>query len=143
MAGVAIEVVDTPINQFLARLAAHIDDLSPLFADWGEYLIGSTQDRMARELSPDGQPWAPLSPAYAATKPEDLPILRLTGAMADTLAYNAGPKDFEFGTGRIYGAAQHFGRPEIHLPARPWLGLTEEDVTELLLQTRDYVADTL
>lgn len=127
---------------YLRRLGERIDDLSPLFGQIGDYLIESTQGRFASQQAPDGTPWAPLSPRYQARKRKNADrILVLDAILRDTLAYNAGPQELEFGTNRIYGATHQLGRDEI--PARPFLGTSADDDVEILLLLREYIADPL
>lgn len=109
-ASISIEYEAGKALTFLRRLGEHIDDLSPLFGQIGDHLIESTQDRFAAQQAPDGTPWAPLSPAYARRKKKNADkILVLDAILRDTLAYNAGPRELEFGTNRIYGAIHQFG----------------------------------
>jgi phage gpG-like protein len=76
------------------------------------------------------------SPAYQARKPKHAnEILRLNDDLRDTLNYQAEPLALYFGTPLEYGAAQQFGYEDTNLPARPYLGLSQqdaEDVTSIL-----------
>jgi len=97
--------------------------------DIGEHLLNSTKARAAAGVDPDGQTWLELSPAYARRKQRlkpGRPILTFEGEMLDTrLAYDLDGDDFVFGTASVYGATHQWGRGAI--PARPWLGLTDDD----------------
>lgn len=127
---------------FIRRIGEHIDDLSPLFGQIGEHLIESTQARIDREEGPDGTSWEPLSPSYLARKPKNKDrILVLDQVLRDTLAYNEGPRELEFGTNRIYAATHQFGRGAI--PARPFLGIDDADEGEILQLLREYVQTVL
>ena len=147
MAGarITLDYETGPALTFLRQLGEHIDDLSPLFGQIGEYLIESYQDRIDRQVAPDGTPWAPLSPDYAARKRKNADkILVLDGILRDTPAYNVGPRELEFGTSQAtkdYAATQHFGRGAI--PARPHVGISDEDENEILLLTREYIENFL
>ncbi|MGN5094240.1 phage virion morphogenesis protein [Aeromonas hydrophila] len=44
-----------------------------------------------------------------------------------------------FGTPLEYGAAHQFGRPEINLPERPYLGLSETDQQSVLETLEGYL----
>jgi phage virion morphogenesis protein len=140
--GVSVDVQDRELGQLLARLHRQSADLSEPFADIGEYLLQAHDDRFAAQESPDGTPWAPLSPGYLARKPKNQDkILVLDGILADTLGYNADPTELTFGTNRIYGATHHFGDPERGIPERPWLGLSDDDQAEVLDILSDHLAD--
>lgn len=142
MAGASIEIDSGPALAFLRRLGEHVDDLTPLMGQIGDYLIDSTRSRIDEQQAPDGTPWAPLSPGYARRKPKNADrILVLDNILRTTFAYNAGPKALEFGTNRIYAATHQFGRGAI--PARPFLGLSENDEGEVLALIREYVEAAL
>ncbi len=120
----------------LQRLYARTGDLSEPLADVGEQLLLSHRDRWDAQQSPEGEPWAPLSPEYQARKQRNADqILRLNDDLRDTLNYQVDPQNLYFGSPLEYGAAHQFGRKEINLPARPYLGVSsgeQEQVLELL-----------
>lgn len=135
MAGVTIHVTahDEALRAALAKLNRAVLDLRPAFRDIGEQLLIIHRDRFRAQRSPDGTPWAPLSPAYRARKAKnkDL-ILVLRGHLRDTLRYQVSATALAFGTDRIYGATHQFGDPSRHIPARPFLGLSAADRTTVL-----------
>lgn len=161
------------------------DALQPMLADIGEYLLRSTRDRAARQVSPDGVPWAPLSPSYRRQKERKrpgVPMLRFDFHMlGDQLSHQVVGDTLLVGTNAQYGAVHQFGarinRPArstqvyfrqgrdgevgtqfvkrrqsnfaqwvtlpaytIGIPARPWLGLSNEDEQEVVLIASDHVA---
>jgi phage gpG-like protein len=66
-------------------------------------------------------------------------VLRLHDDLRDTLNYQADPQTLYFGTPLEYGAAHQFGREEINLPERPYLGLSEEDKQSVLDMLERYL----
>ena len=144
MAGAGIKIdyqyQDRHVLDALDRLIQAGNDLQPVFADIGEYLLLAHDERWARQEDPDGSPWAPLSPRYAARKKKnpDL-ILVLDGFLRDTLAYNATASGLEFGSNRIYAATHQFGDDSRNIPARPWLGISADDETEILDILQDHL----
>lgn len=115
------------------RLEAALTDLTPAFQDIGEALLNSTRERFNRQAGPDGAPWAALSPDYAQRKKKNKDkILTLYGRLRGLLNVRAGPREVRIGTPLIYGATHQFGDPRRNLPARPFLGLSSDDETELL-----------
>lgn len=117
----------------LAKLYQKTGDLSEPLADIGEGLLLSHRDRWDAQESPEGVPWAPLSEKYRARKPRHADeILRLNDDLRDTLDYQVDPQALYFGTPMVYGAAHQFGRPEINLPERRALGLSEGDKQSVL-----------
>ena len=59
--------------------------------------------------------------------------------LRDTLNYQADPQALYFGTPLEYGAAHQFGRPEINLPERSYLGLSEADQQSVLETLEGYL----
>jgi phage virion morphogenesis protein len=141
-AGIKIDVEydDDQVMAALNRLIQAGTNLQPVFADIGEYLLQAHDERWARQEDPAGNPWAPLSPKYAARKKKNADqILVLDGFLRDLLAYNATASGLEFGTNRLYGATHQFGREEAGIPARPFLGLSADDEAEILDILQDHL----
>ncbi|QSR73272.1 phage virion morphogenesis protein [Aeromonas jandaei] len=125
----------------LAKLYQKTGDLSEPLADIGEGLLLSHRDRWDAQESPEGEPWAPLSEKYRARKPRHADeILRLNDDLRDTLDYQVDPHTLYFGTPMVYGAAHQFGRPEINLPERRALGLSEGDKQSVLETLEGYLS---
>lgn len=136
MAGSFVVITHQGVNDaylLLRSLYERTNDLSEPLADIGEHLLLSHRDRWNAQESPDGAAWAPLSEAYQAKKQRHAnEILRLNDDLRDTLNYQADPLALYFGTPLEYGAAHQFGRPEINLPSRPYLGLSDQDAEDVL-----------
>lgn len=130
---ITIEIDNREIRDGLRALETKLGDLRPVFRDIGEALLNSTRERFNTQTAPDGSPWAQLSPDYKKRKKKhaDL-ILTLNGYLRGTLGYSATKDELRVGTPMIYGAAHQFGRPEINLPARPFLGLSDDDTAMIL-----------
>ncbi|MCO6441341.1 MAG: phage virion morphogenesis protein [Nitrococcus mobilis] len=140
MAGVNIDVDDREIRRVLNALIRRAADLRPAFEDIGEALLNSTRDRFETQQAPDGSPWAPLSPRYQARKRRNRDkILVLDGYLMGLLRYQASDDELRVGTDRIYGATHQFGDPRRNIPARPFLGLSEEDRSMVLEVLREYL----
>lgn len=151
----------------LEQLLQATGDLRPVFQDIGEYLDLAHRERWDKEVSPDGTPWEPLSDATLRRRAlkgvsrgkgqkrkslttrkgntkigairalANAGILVESGGLRETLRYYATDSGLEFGSDRPYGATHQFGRSEAGIPARPWLGVSRSDETEILdiLQT--------
>lgn len=141
MAGVRLTVDEKGLALIRERMSAFVaqgQDLRPAFRDIGELLLLSHDERWTRQESPDGTPWVPLSDNYAKRKKRnsDL-ILVLNRHLSRELVYDVSEQRFEFGTNYEYGAIHHFGgSPEMRpqnaaIPARPWLGASDEDLQEI------------
>lgn len=144
MAGASLSIDyrfdDRQVVELLDRITRQTDNMQPVFADIGEYLLLSHAERFEAQVSPDGTPWEPLSDEYRARKPknQDL-ILVLDGYLSGTLAYDASQDSLAFGTPRIYGATHQFGDADRGIPARPWLGLSTDDEQEILEILSDHL----
>ena len=157
MAGAMLDVtLDTSqIGSALEELARRLGDLTTPFNDIGEYLHQSTDERFQRKVAPDGSPWAPLSAVTLARK-KGTAILREKGTLQDTLRKQVTSTELAFGTDRPYGAVHQFGqkkgasgsskgRPILwgDIPARPYLGLSSDDETEVVLTIHDYLMEPI
>ncbi|WP_421323646.1 phage virion morphogenesis protein [Aeromonas sp. 604176] len=61
-------------------------------------------------------------------------------ALPELLAAQPDPQTLYFGTPQEYGAAHQFGRPEINLPERSALGLSEGDKQSVLETLEGYLS---
>ncbi|WP_087022430.1 phage virion morphogenesis protein [Thaumasiovibrio subtropicus] len=123
------------IRSQLNTLVKQGQDIQPLLQEIGEYLLLAHDERWQKQQSPDGEPWQPLSPDYATTKSRNPNlILVLNRHLSRELSYDTSQDELQFGTNYEYGAIHHFGgtpimRPQnAAIPARPWLGASEEDL---------------
>lgn len=158
MAGATLTIDDGEVSGALDGLLAALGDLTPVFKNIGEHVQAATIDRFAEQKSPDGVPWKPLLPIYAATK-KGPGILRETGQMAQ-IVYQVAEDMLQVGTNAIYAAVHQFGatiKPKtkqalafllggqevvvasVTVPARPFLGLTAEDRLEISDLVEDYL----
>ena len=145
MAGAFIELDDAEALAALNRLLELGQRPRPALLEIGEALLQSTEQRFRDQRDPDGLPWAPLSPAYLASKkkragrqPEM--ILVLNGYLAGGIVTQASEDEVVVGTDRIYGATHQFGRSEQNIPARPFLGLSRDDRDEVLEILNEHLA---
>ncbi|PKM31738.1 MAG: phage virion morphogenesis protein [Gammaproteobacteria bacterium HGW-Gammaproteobacteria-11] len=118
MAGATLEFDNADALAVIRLAATAMGDPGPMLRNMGEYLLIAHDQRWASQTSPDGQPWAPLSPAYQRRKKKNADrILQLDGYLKNTLVYQLDDNDLLFGSNRIYAAIQHFGGT-IDMPAR-------------------------
>lgn len=158
MAGAMLDVrLDTSqAGEALAKLAERLGDITTPLLDIAEYLHQATDERFVKKIAPDGSPWAPLSPVTLARK-KGPRILRESGLLQDTLRHQVSDNELAFGTDRVYGAVHQFGQkrgasgtnkrgapiPWGDIPARPYLGLSSEDESEILAIVGDYLSEPL
>lgn len=141
---VSIEITDEEINRALLRLSTRVQNLKPVFDQFGPYLLGRIRGYFRNETEPDGTPWAPLSPSWQGRKRRerrDRGIGRYTLSMLNGLAYNANGSRLLVGSREPYAPAFQFGVPRRSQPARPFLGVTDADRQELSELIGGYLAD--
>lgn len=116
MAGAKIEITRDLASPALARAMTELEGPGRrlMLKDMGEYLLRSTRERAARQVSPDGTAWQALSPRYKRQKDKmrpGLPMLKFDNHMlGDRLSWQVeGDHTLRVGTNAPYGAAQHFG----------------------------------
>ncbi|RWR26796.1 phage virion morphogenesis protein [Sinirhodobacter populi] len=156
---ITVEINDAQIAQAFRQLEAALTDMTQPMRDIGEALVISTKDRMREGNSPDGSPFAPRSAttlrAYEKRKAKHGPKpLWLTGTMREQIAYSAATDQVEITSSAIQSAVMHFGaaqgafgawmgkdrlgRTHFHhipwgnIPARPFLGISEQDRTNII-----------
>jgi phage virion morphogenesis protein len=138
-----------------ARLALDrllVAGLGDRAAKWvGHLVVEQTQKRFSTATSPDGTPWAPLNPAYAATKTGG-GILVGAGTLRDTIHFQTSGSTVEVGSTQLYARIHQLGgtitpkgagclhfflgpievlAKAVRIPARPYLGLSTEDQREI------------
>lgn len=110
MAGATLELDSLAVTDALGRAIAVLRDPQRIQIDMGEYLLRAHILRFAAQVSPDGVPWAPLSPRYQKRKKKNRDrILFLDGYLANTMRYQVMGGELLFGSNRPYAALMHFG----------------------------------
>ncbi|ABG30070.1 phage virion morphogenesis protein [Roseobacter denitrificans] len=159
---IEIQIDQDEIREALLDLGEKLNDMTPVFQNIGEALLASTEDRFREGVSPDGVPWAPKSQttidAYTA-KGFAVDFRPLWGtnpkgtALRDSLFFQAGPDYAEIATGQAYSAAMQFGAqkgeftksgsassvPWGDIPARPFLGVSDEDEHNILADLKEWL----
>ena len=142
----------------LGKLADAGRDLTPVFADIGEYLVRTTKDRFRSQTDPAGRPWKPLSDDYRKRKKRNKEkVLTLDGYLSGTINYNAARAHVDVGSPMVYAGTHQFGAakgafgstatgqpiPWGDIEAREFLGLSRDDAAEVELLVRDWLAGQL
>lgn len=135
MAGVSIKVKvdDRKVVQAITRLLKVTNDLTPAWRDIGEYLLNAHRQRISLQQDPDGNPWTPLSEQYQKRKKKNKDkMLVLEGDLFRQFSYEVSPNQLEFMNNTIQAATHQFGDPSRNIPARPFMGLSEDDNTRIM-----------
>ncbi|WP_447904483.1 phage virion morphogenesis protein [Pseudomonas aeruginosa] len=110
MAGITLEWDGRRALDVLNAGSAALGDPSGLLQDIGELLLNIHRRRFQAQVSPDGTPWQPLSPAYLRRKRKNRDkILTLDGHLRNLLRYQLDGSELLFGSDRPYAAIHHFG----------------------------------
>lgn len=135
----SITVNDSEVRQALEIAQNRLKSLRPAFAAAGEYLRRQTEMRFKNEVSPDGQPFAPLTAEYLKRKNRGTKILTRLGTLRGSITYDATDDQVEIGTNLIYARAHQYGYTPRNLPARPFLGINDQDANEIEAIFADYL----
>lgn len=131
MAGVAFSIDMRGLEEALAkfqRLAAA--DRAEIMDMAGAVAESAARRRIVEEkTSPNGQAWAPWSAQYAKTRHSGHSLLSSSGSLADSLTRWADAQQAQVGSNIIYAAIHQFG--DSNTPARPYLGLSDEDAQDI------------
>lgn len=110
-----IAITKDTASPALKRLLVQMqgDGRELMLGQMGEYLMRSTRERAAREETPAGNKWRPLSPNYAkwkAKKRPGVPMLKFDFHMlGDQFAWQVDTDGLLLGTNAPYGAIHQFG----------------------------------
>ena len=152
---IRVELDDDEVRAALNRLIAAGSDMTPLMRDIGEHLLSTTRERFRSQSAPDGTPWAPLSESTKSKKTRNVgKILTERGILSGNLAYRAARDEVLVGSPTIYAGTHQFGaargafraEPPIPwgtIPARPFLGISADDDSEIRALINDYLAEQL
>jgi len=157
------------VRQRLQEISSRMSDLSPILRAIGDRVVEQTKRRFESQgPAPDGTPWAHLKPATLTAK-KHKKILTETGHLRDSIRYRLiGQNAVAVGTNRVYAAIHQLGgrtpariivpvrkkalfwpgaahpvksvkHPGSAIPARPYLGLSEQDSRDIIEIINDYI----
>lgn len=142
MTGVAYTVrLDADLAVAALQRLSEIE-VAELAAAIGEMVVGQTRNRILDEkTSPEGAPWAPWSKRYAAGRDNRHSLLVGRQTLHDSIASYSAGNEARVGTNMVYGAIHQFGGRGI--PARPYLGLSKQNVADIREVVIDHVLAVL
>ncbi|WP_312929111.1 phage virion morphogenesis protein [Stutzerimonas nitrititolerans] len=134
----------------LNGLAKRSQDMRPAFQDLGEYFIESTKRRFASKTAPDGSRWADNSDETISRKGRDDPLIGESRRLSNEIHYRPTGTSLEWGSSLDYAGMQQNGGlkaayPHLwgDIPARPFLGLSNEDEAMALEILQEHLAEPL
>lgn len=158
-----IEFNAAAIFDQLDRARAVLDDMTPIHQDIARYMVKATRDRFRSSTAPDGTRWRKKSPttlaAYLArgdgNRPR--PLIGPSGRLGKEIASLATRDSAEIGSALEYSAVMQDGAkkgafgigrngrpvPWGDIPARVWLGISDEDEKNILDIVDEHVGDAI
>lgn len=144
-------------DEVLKKLAAVTDNniRGQIMDDFGSYMVSEIQSRFENEHGPDGEPW---EKSYRARE-KGGQTLNDSGILKQSITYAHTADKLEIGSAMIYAAIHQFGgeiKPksadklsfrvgghfiqtsQVNMPARPYLGFTDDDEAELVNIIHDH-----
>lgn len=170
---IEIELHDRPVLEALNALMLRVKDPEPALRAMGEKLVDSTKQRFKEGHDPNGQAWAPNTPLtlalylgeYKSSFKKDgslsqkgqqrlgakKPLTGKTRALQTTINYQIVGGTLMVGSPEPYAAMHQFGGttspqsmiPSKTIPARPFLGLSDDDRKDILSIIRGYLSDAI
>lgn len=161
-AQIEVTLDDKDVMAKLSEVAARGRNLQPVLAAFGDYLILVTKDRFQTEQDPEGKPWKPLS-AFTLMFKKGSGILTESTDLRTSFSRSADDTSVRMGTDRPYAAMHQFGLKKtlnikthqrktstgsvsvkahtrkVDMPARPFLGFTDQDRSELIETIKDHL----
>lgn len=161
MAGVSFTIAapELPgIEAKLGALLARSSDLSPLMDRIGMAMETTTAERFEDGVAPDGTTWK------KGRKPTGKTLIK-DGLLKNSITHRASADRVEIGTNKVYARIHQFGGTirgknggkltfklpglgfisvdQVIIPARPFLGVSSEDETEIEALTAEYLLEDL
>jgi phage gpG-like protein len=162
MTAITVNYLDKQVQDRLSEIIGRAKNMRPAFLEIGEDLVDTTKRRFASATSPDGAPWAQNSPVTVArflgqtagnlkkdgtlSKKGALrsgskkPLTGETRTLASTINYQLkGSDGVSIGSNKDQAAMMQFGGTKSQfphlwgdIPARPYLGISPADKTNIL-----------
>ena len=129
-------VTDLKITWSTQRVQNQLGNLASLRTKELLSMLGSTmleQNRKrldSEKRDPDDKSWEPWSEEYSKHNSGGTQLEK-SGRLLDSLAADAGSDAVSVGSNLLYAAVHQYGSPERGIPARPFLGFSDDDLTEL------------
>ncbi|TAN61082.1 MAG: phage virion morphogenesis protein [Magnetospirillum sp.] len=123
--------------ELLARM-----DIAPLRDEIGALVESQTRRRIDEEKQgPDHKAWPAWGPNWAGSRHRGHSLLENEGDLLDSIHFVVSGHDILVGTNLVYGAIHQFGGAEvgIPIPARPYLGLSDDNTVELIDQVDAFI----
>ncbi|MES2435066.1 MAG: phage virion morphogenesis protein [Pseudomonadota bacterium] len=164
-----VEINDTEVLAALDRATSVLTDATAMMNAIGDFLHGQVEDRFQTQAGPDGTAWAPRSAvtlkSYERRKLKFGGILHLSGQLSGNIFHDYDAESVRVGSPEPWAAVQQFGaaqgafgafmgkdklgRDHFHhlpwgnIPARPYLGFSDEDREGIIAIVTETIAAAL
>lgn len=153
---IEVKLDSSPVLKALDKLSKAAASPRPALLSIGEDLVKSTKNRFNESRGPDGKAWKPNSPATLKRKRGTKPLVG-EGILRDTIGYAEGGNILTIFSPMEYAATQQFGAdqgqfgrtkrdapiPWGNIPARPFLGISNEDEKMIIETVSDYLRSVI
>jgi phage virion morphogenesis protein len=136
------------IQKALTTLARKVSVIQSALKNIGQALELSTRDRWDQEIDPNGQKWEALKPSTLkrkAKKKKPLKILLQDDHLRFTINSQVEGDSLTVGSPQKHAAVHQLGGPagrkskQFTMPARPFLGISKADESEIVATIRDHL----
>ncbi len=145
---------DSQTLKAIASLTHAGEDLTPVMREIVGILADAAEQAFADEADPDtSTPWVPLTEAHIEKRRDENKwpgaILQMTGDLAKSIQSDYGNDFAQVGSNKIYAAIhQHGGTADMParnaaIPARPFLGASEQDREEIMDVLKRHLSDAI
>ncbi len=141
-----ITIEDRDVKKKIGQFLKKADGIEAPLKSWGEYMLRRIDDRFSEEKDPDGSPWKRLSPVTLLKK-KGKKILTESSNLRGRIVYSTTKNSIAIGTNVIYAAIHQLGGEagrgrKVTIPDRPFLGVNQEDKTELIQTLKEHLVDS-
>lgn len=139
MAGVTFDISQGLLDAQALVQRMIDEDGDELLVSISELVVGQTKVRIYEEKrAPDSAAWPAWSAEYAATRKPNHSLLLSSGDLADSIQPFAAGGEAGVGSNLVYAATQQFGSEDGRVPARAYLGVSDENREEIELLAQDW-----
>lgn len=140
MAGVTFTGDWQKLGRKITGTISKMEHATTMTQAMGEALVASTKGRFKSETGPDGNKWKPSIRAEL----EGGKTLTDTAVLRNSIGYEATRTHVAVGTNVVYAAIHQLGGKAgkglaVDLPARPFLGVNDEDMAELRSIAEEFI----
>ena len=145
---IEIKIDDKEIQQYLQKIIAKAENLSPLMKNIAGIMMDSVEENFQKEGRPEK--WKELSPVTIKQRAKKgyYPgkILQMRGELSASITSKYDDISAVVGTNKVYAAIQQFGgnagrKKQVEIPARPYLKLRESELNDINNSVQKYLKE--